>query len=79
MVDNRLKRRKFVIERGLVEYKKTQAQERKLDKEDRDLLGQLKAFARMLTEGDFKSFSEDLLGISFLFSIASKPDVKRGR
>ncbi len=39
-------RKRFVIDRGLVDFRKQQAMEKKLSREDRELVARLKMFAR---------------------------------
>uniref|UniRef100_A0A7S3JP72 Transcriptional adapter 2 n=1 Tax=Euplotes harpa TaxID=151035 RepID=A0A7S3JP72_9SPIT len=45
-LDERIRRKKFVIERGLLDLKKIQRQERKRSKEERDIINAMKPFAR---------------------------------
>lgn len=45
-LDERNKRKRFVIDRGLIDLKKQQTFEKKLSKEDREMVSQLKVFAR---------------------------------
>ncbi len=45
-LDERIKRKKFVIERNLLDIKKIQKQERKRTKEERDIINTMKIFAR---------------------------------
>jgi transcriptional adapter 2-alpha len=40
---------------------KNQAAERRLEKEDRDLLNRIKVFAKMMTKEDFDQFAEGLI------------------
>ncbi|RKP23713.1 hypothetical protein SYNPS1DRAFT_18175 [Syncephalis pseudoplumigaleata] len=60
-LDRREARKKLILERGLLEYRKNQANERKLAKEDRDLLNRCKVFAKMMTKEDFDEFVEGLI------------------
>jgi transcriptional adapter 2-alpha len=48
-LDERNKRKRFAIDRGLVDFKKQQQQERKRTKEERDLVARLRIFARFQT------------------------------
>ena len=48
-LDERNKRKRFTIDRGLVDFKKQQQQERKRTKEERDLVARLRIFARFQT------------------------------
>ena len=45
-LDERIRRKKFVIERGLLDLKKVQKFERKKCKEDREIINKMKIFAR---------------------------------
>ena len=45
-LDERIRRKKFVIERGLLDLKKIQRQERKRSKEEREIINAMKPFAR---------------------------------
>jgi transcriptional adapter 2-alpha len=49
-LDERVRRKKFVIERGLLDLKKIQKYERKKSKEEREIINQMKIFARFNTE-----------------------------
>jgi transcriptional adapter 2-alpha len=49
-LDERIRRKKFVIERGLLDLKRTQKFERKRSKEERDIINSMKIFARFNTE-----------------------------
>ncbi|KAJ2778616.1 Transcriptional adapter ada2 [Coemansia javaensis] len=60
-LDRRLQRKAFLCDRGLLEYRKNQAIEKRRPKDERDLLGRLKVFARMQTRDDFEAFSAGLL------------------
>ncbi|KAJ1921426.1 Transcriptional adapter ada2 [Mycoemilia scoparia] len=57
-LERRIERKLFIFERGLLEYRKTQSAEKKLTREERDLLNQLKVFAWYQTHEDYKAFSE---------------------
>ncbi len=45
-LDERIRRKKFVVERGLLDIKKIQKFERKRTKEERDIISHMKMFAR---------------------------------
>ncbi|KAI8058096.1 hypothetical protein BDF22DRAFT_739499 [Syncephalis plumigaleata] len=60
-LDRREAKKKLIFERGLLEYRKNQANERKLAKEDRDLLNRCKVFAKMMTKEDFDEFVNGLI------------------
>lgn len=49
----REQRKALIFERGLLDFKKVQAQERRRSKEDREMMGKLRAFSRMMTKDDF--------------------------
>ena len=51
-LDERIRRKKFVIERGLLDLKRTQKYERKRSKEEREIINSMKIFARFNTEED---------------------------
>lgn len=57
-LDERAKRKKFVIERNLFDIKKQIAFERKLSKEDRDIYNCLKPFARFVKNEQFHELFE---------------------
>ncbi|KAJ1835992.1 Transcriptional adapter ada2, partial [Coemansia sp. RSA 2703] len=60
-LDRRLYRKRFIFDRGLLEYRKNQSIEKKRPKDERDLLNKIKVFARMQTREDFEEFSTGLL------------------
>lgn len=60
-LDRRIARKQFIFDRGLLEYRKNQAIEKKRAKEERDLLNKVKVFARMQTHEDFEEFTAGLL------------------
>ncbi len=60
-IDERIRRKKFVIERGLLDFKKTQKQERKKTKEERDIINSMKIFARFDTAEDHEKLVNNLL------------------
>lgn len=45
-LDERIRRKKFVIERGILDFKKIQKYERKKTKEEREIINTMKIFAR---------------------------------
>lgn len=45
-LDERIRRKKFVIERGLLDLKHVQRSERKYSKEEREIVNKCKIFAR---------------------------------
>lgn len=60
-LDERIRRKKFVIERGLLDLKKIQKFERKKTKEERDIINQMKIFARFNTEEQHQKLVNTLL------------------
>jgi transcriptional adapter 2-alpha len=51
-LDERIRRKKFVIERGLLDLKRQQKYEKKRSKEEREIINSMKIFARFNTEED---------------------------
>ena len=60
-LDERIRRKKFVIERGLLDFKKIQKQERKKTKEEREIINAMKIFARFNTPEDHEKLVNSLL------------------
>jgi len=60
-LDERIRRKKFVIERGLLDLKKIQKSERKKSKEEREIINQMKIFARFNTEEQHQKLVNTLL------------------
>jgi transcriptional adapter 2-alpha len=60
-IDERIRRKKFVVERGLLDFKKTQKQERKKTKEEREIINSMKIFARFNTAEDHEKLVNSLL------------------
>ena len=60
-LDERIRRKKFVIDRGLLDLKKVQKFERKKSKEERDIINQMKIFARFNTEEDHNKLVHSML------------------
>lgn len=59
-LDRRGRRKEFIFERNLVDYKRTVAAERKRPKEERELLNRVRHFAQMQTTMDFEDFYNGL-------------------
>lgn len=57
----REKRKQFVLERGLTEIKKLQANEKKLTKEERDIIAKLRPFARYHAPEEHEALVEGML------------------
>ncbi|KAG8214197.1 hypothetical protein J3R82DRAFT_10989 [Butyriboletus roseoflavus] len=51
----------IMFERGLLEYKKMQAAEKKRVKEEKDIVQRLRPFAKLQTADDYEVFSADML------------------
>jgi transcriptional adapter 2-alpha len=60
-LDERNKRKRFTIDRGLVDFKKQQQQERKRTKEERDLVARLRIFARFQTAEEHEALVDGLI------------------
>ncbi|KAE9045135.1 hypothetical protein PR003_g2629 [Phytophthora rubi] len=60
-LEKRIERKKFVVERGLLDYKLHQHTERKRPKEERELLAQVRPFARFQSPEEHDNFVEGLI------------------
>ncbi|KAJ7489951.1 hypothetical protein B0H11DRAFT_2156758 [Mycena galericulata] len=60
-VEKRIESKAFMFDRGLLEYKKMQAAEKKRPKEEKDIIHRLRPFARLQTAEDYESFCADVL------------------
>ncbi|PPQ95335.1 hypothetical protein CVT26_008180 [Gymnopilus dilepis] len=60
-VDKRLETKAVIFERGLLEYKKMQAADKKRPREEREFLHRLRPFARLQTAEDYEAFASDML------------------
>lgn len=60
-LDERIRRKKFVIERGLLDLKKQQKFERKKSKEEREIINAMKIFARFNTEEEHQRLVNSLI------------------
>ncbi|KAK9766378.1 Transcriptional adapter ada2, partial [Basidiobolus ranarum] len=60
-LDKRTERKKFIFQRGLLDYRKNLANERKRTKEERDLINKTKVFARLQTADDYEKFLAGLI------------------
>ena len=56
----RAERKKIIFEHGLLDYRKNAASDKKRTKEERELLGKAKPFARMMNHQDFNDFSDGI-------------------
>ena len=65
-MDERIRRKKFVIERGLLDIKRTQKYERKRTKEERDIINSMKIFARFNTEEEHQRIVSNLIKERYL-------------
>ncbi|KAE8240116.1 hypothetical protein A4X13_0g7933 [Tilletia indica] len=59
-LDRRARKKDFIFERNLVDYKKNTTAERKRTKEEREVLQRVKHFAQMQTPMDFEDFVNGL-------------------
>lgn len=61
-LDERIRRKKFVIERGLLDIKRQQQLDRKRSKEEREIYAQMRPFMRFCSSAEeFKQFVEGLI------------------
>ncbi|KAL1742200.1 hypothetical protein HDZ31DRAFT_43748 [Schizophyllum fasciatum] len=60
-VQKRLEAKAVMFDRGLLDYKKMQANDKKRQREERDILQRLRPFAKLQTAEDFEVFSADIL------------------
>ena len=60
-LNERDQRKRFVIDRGLVDFKKQQALEKKMSKEERELVGRLKIFARFHSAEEHDALIDSIL------------------
>lgn len=60
-LDERIRRKKFVIENGLLDVKKQQQIERKRPKEEREIYAQMKPFMRFCEGKEFNETVEGLI------------------
>ncbi|KIK63202.1 hypothetical protein GYMLUDRAFT_41530 [Collybiopsis luxurians FD-317 M1] len=60
-VEKRLEAKSIIYDRGLLEYKKIQALEKKRPREEREIIHRLRPFSRLGTAADYETFTADLL------------------
>ncbi|KAI0798513.1 hypothetical protein BC629DRAFT_1592096 [Irpex lacteus] len=60
-VEKRHEAKALIFERGLLNYKQMQANEKKRPREDKEILHRLRPFARLQTAADFEEFAADIL------------------
>lgn len=60
-LDERDERKRFVIDRGLVDLRRLQQADKKRSKEDRELIGRLKMFSRMVSPEEADALVEGIL------------------
>ncbi|KAJ7905241.1 hypothetical protein B0H14DRAFT_2659510 [Mycena olivaceomarginata] len=75
-VEKRLESKGLMFDRGLLEYKKIQAAEKKRPKEEKDIIHRLRPFARLQTAEDYESFSADILCKPYINDVAKRTQVK---
>lgn len=78
-IDERIRRKKFVLERGLLDFKKTQKQERKKTKEEREIINSMKIFARFNTPEDHERLVNNLLKERLLREVIEQLKYFRGK
>lgn len=61
VLNRRLERKDFILNRGLTDFRKIQGLEKKRNKEEKDLLHKVRVFSRMMTSSDFNLFVGGLL------------------
>jgi len=60
-LDERIRRKTFVIERGLLDFKKQQKYERKKTREEREIINTMKIFARFNSNEDHEKLVNSLI------------------
>ncbi|KAF8645382.1 hypothetical protein AX16_007884 [Volvariella volvacea WC 439] len=65
-VERRWENKVIMFERGLLDYKKMQASDKKRPREERELVQRLRPFARLQTAEDYEAFVSDILYESIL-------------
>ena len=60
-IDERIRRKKFIIERGLLDIKKQQKLEKKRTKEEREIINSMKPFARFSTKEEHENLVNHML------------------
>jgi transcriptional adapter 2-alpha len=60
-LDERNRRKRFAIDRGLVDFRKQQQAERKRNKEERDLVARLRVFSRFQTPEEHEALVDGLI------------------
>ncbi|KAJ3800686.1 hypothetical protein GGU11DRAFT_814596 [Lentinula aff. detonsa] len=60
-VEKRLESKSIIYDRGLLEYKKIQAAEKKRPREEREIIHRFRPFARLGTAADYEVFTADIL------------------
>ncbi|PFH49769.1 hypothetical protein AMATHDRAFT_76028 [Amanita thiersii Skay4041] len=60
-VERRMESKAVMFDRGLLDYKKMQAADKKRPREDREVIHRLRPFARLQTAEDYEAFTTDIL------------------
>jgi transcriptional adapter 2-alpha len=60
-LDKRIEKKRFILERGLLDYKKNQTADKKRTREERELYNRTRVFARLQTSEDYEMFVDGLL------------------
>ncbi|KAF5380632.1 hypothetical protein D9615_004753 [Tricholomella constricta] len=66
-VEKRLEGKALIFNRGLLEYKKMQAAEKKRPREEREIVHRLRPFSKIQTGEDYEAFSADMLCMVQIF------------
>ncbi|OMH81356.1 Transcriptional adapter 2 [Zancudomyces culisetae] len=67
-LERREERKRFLLERNLLDYSKNMAVERKRAPEDRDMLNKTKVFAKVMNTQEYKMFTDGLLCKRFIIT-----------
>ncbi|KAG5518836.1 hypothetical protein PMAC_002366 [Pneumocystis sp. 'macacae'] len=60
-LNKRSERKRIILEHGLLDYKKNIANEKKMTKNEKELINRIKAYARLQNASDYNAFSKGLL------------------
>jgi transcriptional adapter 2-alpha len=60
-LDERARRRKFIIENGLLDYKKVHQQDRRRSKEDRDLYNNMRVFLQVMNKEEYEQLLQGMV------------------
>ncbi len=65
-LDERIERKRFIVDRGILDYKKN---EKRKSKEDKDIFDRLRIFARVLAKDEHEDLLNGLIGTTTYISI----------